>query len=403
MANLVWLISALLIPLAWLVPLFLGGGEGLAPLLVALLSGLSVVGCAFQLSWGCELAEQDIPPAAALIILALIAVLPEYAVDLHFAWQAGLDPTSGNLEYAVANMTGSNRVLIGIGWASLVFVQWFRNRERELVADEDQRLELGFLLIATLYSFVLPFKGTLSVWDSAIFFAMFLAYVIKALRSPQHEHDLVGPAMWIDDRVGTGGRWAIIVGFLVYACAGIAFSAHHFADSLVALGQSAHVDEFVLIQLVAPLASEAPEFIVAILFVIRHRASTGLAALVSSKVNQWTLLIGGLPVAYSIARWVSGDVEAPQPSAMHLSSRQVAELLLTSAQSLFGIAVLSDLRFSIREAVALFALFALQWVVPGGNLARYAFVGLYLVLVLVIGFRTRARQREFARLLRPGR
>ena len=92
--------------------------------LVAVLAGFSVVGAAFQLSWSCELAEQDIPPAFALIILALIAVLPEYAVDLHFAWVAGIDPASGYLDYAVANMTGANRVLIGVGWSSLVFVLW---------------------------------------------------------------------------------------------------------------------------------------------------------------------------------------------------------------------------------------------------------------------------------------
>lgn len=402
MGNLLWLVSAVLIPLAWLVPLFSGAAEGMAPGLVALLAGVSVVGAAFQLSWGCELAEQDIPPALALIILALIAVLPEYAVDLHFAWVAGVDPASGYLDYAVANMTGANRVLIGIGWSSLVFVMWLKNREKELHVGSHQRLELGFLLIATLYSFVLPLKQSITVLDSAVFFGIFVFYVVRAMKSVGADQDLVGPARWIDDRVDRPWRWVAILFFLVYACGAIWFSAHHFADSLVAVGKGMQIDEFILIQLVAPLASEAPEFIVAILFVIRHRPSTALAVLVSSKVNQWTLLIGALPIAYTLAHWSAGSVTAPTLVAMELSNRQVAELLLTSAQSLFAVAVLSDLRFTLKEAIVLATLFALQWFFPA-NLARYAFAGTYLVLVLIVGFRTRTKQQDFLRLLKVGK
>ena len=400
MANLIWLISAVLVPLAWLVPLALGQGESMAPPLIAALAGLAVVGAAFQLSWGCELAEQDVPPAFALVILALIAVLPEYAVDLHFAWEAGLG-RAGYLDYAVANMTGANRVLIGIGWSLLVFVLWARNRERVLHVDPDQRLELGFLLIATLYSFVLPLKGTISVIDSAVFFGIFLFYVVRSLRSARHDHDLVGPALWIDERVGGVGRWVVILLFLVYACGAIWFSAHHFADSLVVVGKTLQIDEFILIQLVAPLASEAPEFIVAILFVVRHRPSTALAALVSSKVNQWTLLVGALPLAYTLARWKAGAVDPPTPDVMPLSSRQTAELLLTSAQSLFAVAVLADLRFTLLEASVLAGLFGAQWFFPG-TFSRYVFAVIYLVLVLLVGFRTREKQQSFLRLLKAG-
>jgi cation:H+ antiporter len=53
-----------------------------------------------------------------------------------------------------------------------------------------------------------------------------------------------------------------------------------------------------LIQWVAPLASESPEFLIAILFALRGRGSVGIGALISSKVNQWTLLIGTPPLAF---------------------------------------------------------------------------------------------------------
>ena len=38
---------------------------------------------------------------------------PEYAVDLYFAYRAGSNPDY--VQYAAANMTGSNRLLLGLG------------------------------------------------------------------------------------------------------------------------------------------------------------------------------------------------------------------------------------------------------------------------------------------------
>ena len=73
-----------------------------------------------MLSWAAEAFEKDVSQALALALLALIAVLPEYAVDMVFAWKAASDPTQA--AYAVANMTGANRLLIGIGWSAIVLV-----------------------------------------------------------------------------------------------------------------------------------------------------------------------------------------------------------------------------------------------------------------------------------------
>jgi len=93
---------AIFLPVPWVVAQALGG-LGIEPEVVAALAGLAILGSAFLLSWSCEVAEQDIPQALALLVLALVGVLPEYAIDLHFAWVAGKDPTYAS--YAVANMT----------------------------------------------------------------------------------------------------------------------------------------------------------------------------------------------------------------------------------------------------------------------------------------------------------
>ena len=107
----------------------------------AFLYGLAIVGAAFLLSWAAEVAQLDVSAGLAIGLLALIAVLPEYAVDLVFAFKAGnavqefgaaCRPPMADVEspcsLALANMTGANRLLIGIGWPMVVFIGWYRSR-----------------------------------------------------------------------------------------------------------------------------------------------------------------------------------------------------------------------------------------------------------------------------------
>ncbi len=412
--NGLWLLAAMLAPLLWLVPHFQGRGHDFAPLIASTLTGIGIVGAAFMLSWACELAERDVPPALALIVLALIAVLPEYAVDMTFAWKAG--ELGGTwLHYPMANMTGANRILIGVGWSMLAIVGWWKSRAEVMVVDEGQRLPLGILLVATLFSFAIQVTGYLTLWHTGVFLVIFGVYVVLSLKSKGEEHGPVGPAKLIDDRVGGLGRWIWITFFLVFSCVAIYLCAEPFAHGLVETGKSYGVDEFILVQLVAPLASESPEFIVAFLFVLRGRAATGLGALVSSLVNQWTLLVGLIPVFFGAAfladvhpsgaeRWALPLFDPLNPA----DNRQAQELLLTSAMSLFAITVLSNLRFAVGEAFVLLGLFLSQWIVQWiwpehGDLCRYGFTGFYLIGAAWLGLGSREKVRNLALLLRMGR
>src|SRR3954453_13239040 len=56
----------------------------LSAALQAFLYGVAIVGVAFLLSWAAEAAQMDISAGLAIAVLAFIAVLPEYAVDLVF-------------------------------------------------------------------------------------------------------------------------------------------------------------------------------------------------------------------------------------------------------------------------------------------------------------------------------
>jgi cation:H+ antiporter len=344
-------------------------GLGLEPEVEATLSGLAIVGGAFVLSWATELAERDIPQALAILFLALVSVLPEYAVDLHFAWTAGKDLSYA--PYAVANMTGANRLLIGFGWSLVVLIACWRSRSRELVIHARQRLEIRYLLWSTLYSFLIPLTGRITLVDAVVLFAIFFRYAAAAARSESEEVHLVGPAALIDREFGGTGRRLWALAMFAYAGYAIFVSAAPFADGLVEIGRSRGFDEFLLVQWVAPLASESPEFLIAVLFAYRLRGSVGIGALISSKVNQWTLLVGAIPIAFCLS---AGNL-----SGLPLDARQTEELILTSTQSLLATILVIDMRFSRAEAVLLALLFAGQFLFTSTEV-RYLFIAFYLAI-----------------------
>ena len=356
------------------------------PLIDSLIYALAVVGAAFLLSWAAEVAQHDIPRSLALTILALIAVLPEYAVDMYLAWRAADDPaTYGPL--ALVNMTGANRLLIGVGWPTVVFLYWFRSRGRPekvngITLEEGQNTEILFLGIATLYSFLIPLKGTLSLVDVVVLVTIFGFYAWQVSKAEQIEPDLIGPARVIGE-LAVGPRRLITIAFFVVAGFAIFMVAEPFAESLIEAGIELGFDRRTLVQWLAPLASEAPEFIITGLFAWRLLGAASLGALVSSKVNQWTLLVGTVPLVFNLASYIIGK---PVPTVLPLDQVQRDDLLLTSAQSAFAVAMLLGLHLSIYEAALLVVLFFVQFVIPESH---FAITIINLVLSVFFVFRNR--------------
>lgn len=370
MGTMLWLITAALLPLQW-IGIRLSGLH-LSPHWETLGAGLAIFGAAFILSWAAEAAQLDIPQALALAFLALVAVLPEYAVDIYFAWSAGKNPAY--TAYATANMTGSNRLLIGLGWAAVVWVYWFKTGRRQVILDRSDSIELFHLVLATGYSFIIPLKGTLSALDSLVLAAIFVSYMMSASKAKMVEPEFEGGPGELVAHLRPFPRRVATIGMFLYAGAGIFLAAEPFAEGLLATGRLFGIEEFLLVQWLAPLASESPEFIVAIIFALRGNPGASMRTLLSSKVNQWTLLIGMLPLAYNLS---AGHV-----LAMPLDGRQVEEIFLTAAQSLFAIAVLANLSFSILEALLIFCLFATQLLFADPAF-RYGYAFAYVALALM--------------------
>jgi cation:H+ antiporter len=399
-------------------------GPSLAHAFEALAFGMAIVGAAFLLSWAAEVAQLDISAGLALAVLALIAVLPEYAVDFVFAWQGGRSVaahgaacpsgdagTESPCSLALANMTGANRLLIGIGWSLVVFIAWYRTR-RKVAAGEVRSggtgrwagirlerthgVELAFLAVATAYSLTLPLKHSVTLIDALILVGLFGAYTVRLSRAPAVQPHLVGPARWLGT-YRTGTRRGAIGLLFAFAAVVIVLCAEPFAHALVEVGKDYGISEFFLVQWLAPLASEAPEFIVACLFAWRLNTNNALGALVSSKVNQWTLLVGSLPVVFAIA---SGSLHG-----LPIAGTQRGELLLTAAQSLFAIAVLVNRSLSLGEAGWIFGLFWVQFLASaiGGDRWHGEVLLATSVVYLVTGVALLVRRRtELVRLLRDG-
>jgi len=344
----------------------------------ALLFGVAIVGAAFTLSWAAEAAQVDISAGLALALLALLAVLPEYAVDFVFTYDAGqvyaaegscqVSGGSNPCSLALANMTGANRVLVGVGWPLVVLVaSWAALRTRragghdsattspgEVRIEAPLSAEIVYLGIATLYSLTLPLKDTLTLLDAAVLVGIFVAYALRLAKAPATEPDLLGVSKWVGDS-GRGRRRGLVLAMFIVAAVIILLTAEHFAESLVNTGTELGIDQFLLVQWVAPLASEAPELIVACLYAWRLKASNSLGTLLSSKVNQWTLLVGTIPIVFALS--------AGTTDGFPLETSQRFELLLTAAQSLFAVSLLVDLSLTIWGAGGLLSLFLVQFVV----------------------------------------
>ncbi|WP_435179937.1 sodium:calcium antiporter [Halorussus sp. AFM4] len=409
--------TALTLP--WVYVWATGSAHSLGDLQTVAVSGIAVLGASFMLAWAAETAEEDVPRAFALAVLAVLAVAPEYAVDALYAWTAGANAgtpagrEAANL--AVANMTGANRILIGLGWSAIALFTVYRagssadpavRKESGFLAshvelDRDIATEITFLLAATAYAFFVPLGNGIGITDTIVLVGLYVTYIAIIIRGEVEEtEEQVGVPAYFQSfpkwpRIATVLLLFGYSGFMIYT------AVHPFAEGLEHLGTSLGIPPFFMIQWIAPLASESPELIVVAYLVNKARSTAGFNALISSKLNQWTLLIGTLAVVYSIAVGAIGTLP--------FDEKQTAEIWITAAQSFFAIGILTNFEISVREAVTLLFLFVSQIVIefyfiqtipePRATELSILVLYAYTVVYLVLGAALFAKRRDELRWL----
>lgn len=330
------------------------GGIHLAPVAATIVFFIALLSAGLLLSWGLESAEKHVARGLAIAVLALITVLPEYAVDIYYSYQAGNHPGTHYVDFAAANMTGANRLLVGMAWPFIVLLYWWRSKKAGVELHPENLTGIGFLALSSLYAFVIVLKGRIDLFDTAILVGVYVWYLWRSSRGAKEEAGEeieVGPAAALLT-FPKRKQYIIITALGAYATLVILAAAEPFAESLISTGGQLGINKFLLIQWLAPFASEAPAVIVAILLTLALRPDAALSALISDKINQWTLLVGMIPLAFSIGAGHIGHLP--------LDARQHEEFFLTAAQSLFALSLLLCLRLSLKSALILLFLFIMQ-------------------------------------------
>ena len=350
-----------------------------------------LMGAAFAISWAAEAAQFFMSQGLALAILAWIQGLPEFAVEAAIVWRAGRDPAH-DTTLVIANLTGSLRILVGLAWPMIYsvaeFFHWRRHGTflRAVRLEQEHAVEVVCLLPCLLYFSFIYYKDSLTLVDSGVLLAIFIAYLLVLRRIPPREmeelDDQPAPVRWIITR-SRRLRIAAIAGLFIVGGAVLFFAAEPFLNTMGAMAASLGISQFFLVQWISPLLTEFPEKLAAFNWARRIKtAPMALMNMISSNLNQWTLLAAMLPILYSFSRH--------QAAPIIFNDVQEVEILLTLAQSVLALLMIWKLSFYWAEAILLFVLWVIQFAFPN---THEMILWAYLIAIVL----------EFAFLvLRPG-
>jgi cation:H+ antiporter len=317
----------------------------------------SILAASMLIAWAAESAQFFIAQGFALAILAWLQTMPEFAVEAVLSWKQ-------QVPLLMANLTGALRLLTGLGWPLIYFTAAIfhrRRRKRSLLAihlADEHAIEVVGLAVCLPYVTFICAKRSLHLFDAFVLIAIYVAYLQILRRMPATDRETIDELEKVPRAIvcaPRGKRIAAITGLFLAGGGLIYFMAEPFLASLLAVSNAAGIPNFVFVQWVAPFVSEFPEKVSAFYWARTiDRSSTALMNMVSSNINQWTLLAAMLPIVYSMSRGM--------PSAIPLDDRQQVELLMTIGQSLLSVLFLADMRLRWWEAAGLFGLWLFQFV-----------------------------------------
>lgn len=344
------------------------------PAVVSLvLLGLAVWCAATVLSWAGEALEIDLKGTLALALLAIVAILPEYVVDVDLALKAGADPVK-YAPLASANMNGATRLLVGFALPLVVLVAAAaQRRRRRALASEAAApggpIRTGLTMPAhthgTLFFIVLAcavaiggvLTGQLHIAVGVVLLVIFGVFLFYTSRGEEREPDLVGVSAQIGD-LPRAKRLALITALFLMAGATIFVVVEPFIESLVHTASVLGISDYFLIKWLAPIASEAPEVILALTLAAHRKPAEGVLLLCTAIANQWSALVGSLPVAFKIG---GGDWALP---LTHADNLQVKEFLLTASVTAVAVAFLVGLRVPLWAPAFMLVTFVAEFALP---------------------------------------
>jgi cation:H+ antiporter len=342
----------------------------------------AVIAASLLIAWAAEASEFSISKGLALAIVAIVQTIPEYFVEGTIAWKAGKEPLVW-IPNVIANFTGANRLLTGLGWPLILFTLMIQKRRNgqasttSIKLRKEQSIELIFMLGSTLYYILVIIRGEISLLDSAILGLTFIGYMWLLFRLPaspdEPEEILDGPSQALVEIKSTSRRATAIVGLFLFTGLTFVFVTDSFVESIRTIadtfltGLLGSGAVFFSIQWIAPVLSEFPEKVTAVNWARTIRlAPTALLNFISSAVNELTALVALVPIVFVISSGSIGGVPIGQHDV---------EIFLTLAQSLYACAALFDLEFNSSNAIVLFVLWSISTaIVPARLVIAIAFL-----------------------------
>jgi cation:H+ antiporter len=347
--------------------------------------GIGLIATSFILAWAADAGEAVLSGGLVLAAVALVGVLPEFVIEVHFAF-------TQQAELVSANLTGATRLLLTGATALPLLVAYRRRRYVESDAPlrlaDNRRLELGILFVVAIFAVQIVARGQLSIFDGIVLLVIYVHYLRRVQGTPDEEPAVVGVAAGLLS-LPKAYRRPAIVALISLAALVVLIIANPFTDALLQTGQSLGFQPYLLIQSVVPAATEAPEVVVVAVLVANHRPAQGMALFLASSVSQWTLGLGTLPLAYLAG---GGGVSLP------LAHREQLELALTTAFTLFVVAALATLRPERVDALLIAGVFLLQIIYPTPFIR---FLATFVLLVFAVDLLV-SRHRSVRPLLRAG-
>jgi cation:H+ antiporter len=348
------------------------------------LYGAAVIAAAFLLAWACETAQVDAPHGLVVAGAAFLATLPEFLIELHFAF-------TGQAEFVAANLTGASRLLIGCAIALPAAVALLRHRRfGPLSLPAPHRVELAVLLLAATWSLRAIVSGRLTLLDAVVLISLYGVYVRRAATSGGHAPVPTGTAEALS-ALPRRERRRWVAGTLAYAGVVLLLCAVPFGHSVLGIGAAVGISPFLLLQWIVPVATELPELVLACILLVHGRGGQSIAILLAGAVSQYTFALGTLPIAYE-----AGVATGPLP----LAGRERVELLLTLGVALYGVGALIGLRLSRGDSAIMLALFLGQLLVPA-TVTRLLFALAFWAIALDLLAAERQQLPGLLRALRP--
>ena len=316
----------------------------------------SILVAAMIIAWAAESAQFFIAQGFALAILAWMQTLPEFAMEAVFAWRQ-------QVPFLFASLTGALRLLTGLGWPMIYCAAAVVYRRREgkplgrITLEAEHSVQVVGLLVPLVYMGFVVWKGSVDLVDAVVLTAIYAAYLALLGKMPPQEEEGIEELERIPRAIvlsPRARRIALIGGLFIAGGLLIYVAAEPFLGSLFAISTRLGIPTFIFVQWVAPFISEFPEGLSTFYWARTvHRAPMALMNLVSSNINQWTLLVAMLPIVFSLS--------AKTLTSIPLDHQQTIEVLMTIGQQLVGMLFLVNMELAWWEALVLFALWFVQF------------------------------------------